>query len=180
MKGIIFTTFNKMIEEKFGMNMWEELIDKTAPESDGVYVATASYPDSELINMVVCLSEKTNTPVENLIHAFGEYAFHELVSAYPKFAEGKTIKEFLKSIHGVVHVEVKKLYPEVELPDFYYEDPEENKLIMEYHSKRELPSLAAGLIQGAADHFKVKIDQKVEEIKENDKTYHRFELTFLP
>jgi hypothetical protein len=35
MKGIIFTVFNKLVEEKFGLQVWDQLIQATKPASEG-------------------------------------------------------------------------------------------------------------------------------------------------
>jgi hypothetical protein len=53
MKGIVFTTLNDMVEEKFGLETWEALLDKVHPESKGVYTAGGTYKDAELISYVM-------------------------------------------------------------------------------------------------------------------------------
>ena len=60
------------------MEQWNELLDKTAPASQGIYTSGEQYEDSELINMVVALSEKTGLPAEKLVEAFGMYLFDKL------------------------------------------------------------------------------------------------------
>ncbi|MCG8436359.1 MAG: heme NO-binding domain-containing protein [Gammaproteobacteria bacterium] len=158
MKGVVFTTFNKMIEEKFGMDVWDELIEKTQPESGGVYTSSDTYPDEELYAYIGELSKMTGAEVPDLIRTFGGYKMQQLHAAYPDFFKDKSIKEFLKSVHGYIHVEVKKLYPKALLPDFEYEDPAPDELIMIYRSERKLCVLAEGLIGGASEVFKTAID----------------------
>ena len=152
MKGVIFNVFNQMIEEKFGLETWQELIDKTNPSSGGIYTSIDTYSTNELFSMVVALSQLKNIPVEALVLAFGEYAFVQLAKLYPQFFKGKDIKQFLLSIHGHIHVEVEKLYPGAELPSFTYEEPSANQLVMIYSSPRKLCKLAEGLIEGADGH----------------------------
>jgi hypothetical protein len=58
MQGSIFTAFSDMIVDKLGMEQWNELLEKTAPESQGFYTNGEQYADTELINMVVfCLKK---------------------------------------------------------------------------------------------------------------------------
>lgn len=162
MQGAIFTTFSEMIIEKMGMEQWNELLDKTQPESQGVYTKGDQYEDSELVNMVVALSEKTSIPAEQLIQAFGEYLFSSLYESSPAdVSQVKTLREFLLMIHSVIHVEVKRIHPNAYLPKFEYEDGENGALIMYYTSKRKLCHASIGLIYGAAKQFKetIKISQ---------------------
>lgn len=177
MKGIIFTTFTKMIEEKFGLEMLDELIVNTKPKSEGIYISTATYEDAELINMVVYLSKKIDVPVEDLVRTFGHFTFQVLSKSFPHFLENKTFKDFILSVHDVVHVEVKKLYPEAELPTFIYKNIKDNSLTMKYISNRNLPTLAEGLIQGAADYYNKNVKITLTECSEENNCYN-IELSF--
>ena len=83
------------------------------------------------------------------------------------------------SVHGIIHVEVKKLYPDANLPQFLSEEPSEDKLIMIYRSPRNLPSLAEGLIDGAAKRFNQEIERKTIKIdSDTDEAMYRFEIKF--
>lgn len=158
MHGSIFTTFSEMVIEKMGMPQWNELIDKTQPESQGIYTIGEQYEDSELVNMVVALSEKTGLPAEQLIQAFGEYLFASLYESCPTdISKIKSLREFLLVIDAVIHVEVKRLHPNAYLPKFEYEDGKDGELIMYYSSKRKLCHASIGLIYGAAKQFEQTI-----------------------
>lgn len=153
MKGMVFTMLGEMIEEKFGLETWDDLIDETDPESDGIYVSTDIYPDQELLAYVAALSKRLDTPANDLVFAFGEHLLGRFAEIHPEFFENLSIKEFLKSVHDVIHVEVKKLHPDAVLPHFDYEDSGGNELVMLYRSPRGLCALAEGLIEGAAKHY---------------------------
>ena len=154
MQGTVFTTFSNMIIEKMGMEMLDDLIDETHPESGGIYTAGGNYADSELINMVAALSTKTNIPAGDLVKAFGNYLFETLYCSSPAdISQINDLKTFLLSIDGVIHKEVKRLYPQAYLPSFSYNDPGGNTLEIFYQSDRQLCELAEGLIIGAAEHF---------------------------
>lgn len=159
MQGSIFTAFSDMIIDKMGMEQWNELIDKTEPASQGMYTRGEQYEDSELINMVVALSEKTGVPAENLVEAFGQYLFKSLYKNSPVDVSNiNNLRDFLLAIDGVIHVEVKRLHPQAYLPKFEYEDGDNNDLIMYYSSKRKLCHASIGLIKGAAKQFKEEIE----------------------
>lgn len=89
-----------------------------------------------------------------------------------------TLKEFLKSIDGTIHVEVEKLYPDETLPTISYEEPAANQLVMVYRSHRRLCHFAMGLIQGAAQHFKKKITIKQTHCMLKKDDHCRLEITF--
>lgn len=159
MQGSIFTAFSDMIIEKMGMEQWNELLEKTEPASQGFYTTGEQYEDSELVNMVLALSEKTGIEAPKLIQAFGQYLFDSLYENCPTDVSNITeLREFLLSIHDVIHVEVKRLHPTAYLPKFEYEDGDNNDLIMYYSSKRKLCHASIGLIYGAANKFKEKVD----------------------
>lgn len=154
MQGAVFTAFSDMIIEKMGMEMLDELIDATEPESGGIYTAGGNYADSELINMVGALSQKTNVPAGELVRAFGNYLFKKLYDSCPTdISEITDLKVFLLSIDSVIHKEVERLYPQAYLPTFSFEEQEDGHLVIYYNSDRELCELAEGLIVGASEHF---------------------------
>lgn len=157
MKGVVFNAFNTLVEELYGLEMWDTLISETKPQSAGAYTSVGTYEDSELINYVVLLAQKTNVPISDLIKTFGIHLQHTLLKSYPHFAENKNFKQFVYSINDVIHVEVRKLYPEVILPNFTYEEIDEKTFMMEYNSPRSLCKLAEGLLIGAAEHFNTDI-----------------------
>jgi len=157
MKGIVFNVLEEMVIDQCGMDTWNEILQQL--QVAGIYTATESYPDEELFSLVTCISDKTQIPPETLISAFGEFLFDRLAAKYPVFIEAEpTLKGFLKSVHSVIHIEVRKLYDNPNLPDFDYEDQAANTLLMRYTSPRKLCILAEGLIRGAAKHYETDIE----------------------
>ncbi len=177
MKGIVFTVFNKMVEETFGENMWEDLLDDVDPESGGIYTTAGTYEAGELLGYVGALAQRTGEAPENLVRAFGKYMLKQLAGVYPQLFEGHNLKSFLMSVHDVIHVEVQKLYPGAELPTFTYEDPGGDELVMKYQSPRKLCVLAEGLMDGAAEHFNTKLERKHETCMHKGDDHCRFELS---
>jgi len=154
MKGLVFTEFMSMVGDKFGEDMVDDLIDDTAPASGGAYTAVGTYHHEELVNMVVALSEKVDAPVPALINAFGHHLGGVFTAKFPDFfAEVDTTLDFLKKIDNHIHVEVKKLYPDAELPVFNFDDsnPDEFKLV--YSSERGFADLAQGLIESTSSYY---------------------------
>lgn len=157
MKGIVFNLLNDLVEEQFGMDVWDDLIEATSPSSKGIYTSVEVYPDEELLAYVAAISRHTGAPAEDVVRMFGAYMMGRFAQIHPDFFSGHTAKTFLKSVHDVIHVEVRKLHPDVVLPEFTYEDKSHNELTMHYHSPRKLCHLAEGLIGGAAKIFAVEV-----------------------
>lgn len=177
MKGIVFTEFLAMVEEKFGYETVDEIISKSDLPNDGAYSAVGTYKHQELVRMVVALHEKSGIPIPDLIRTYGNYFFNVLESNYGAFFERvPNLFAFLQSIHGHIHVEVKKLYPEAELPAFEVVELTEQKMVMIYSSERKLSDFAEGLLENAASYFNEKVTIKKSFIKD-DGSEVRFEIT---
>ena len=178
MKGMVFNMLNDMVEERFGMDAWDQLLDETQPESGGIYTSVEVYPDTEIVAYVVAISGMIDKPIPEVLHAFGHYMMGRFAGIHPEFFEGHTAKSFLKSVHDVIHVEVRKLHPDVILPEFTYEEPADDKLVMHYHSPRQMCHLAEGLIDAAGDHFGVEIKREHPVCMHNGADHCRIELSF--
>jgi hypothetical protein len=59
----------------------------------------------------------------------------------------------LAGIEAVIHVEVRKLYPDAELPVFNVSRPDAQTLVLDYRSPRCLDALAHGLIDACVERF---------------------------
>ncbi|MER0438781.1 heme NO-binding domain-containing protein [Emticicia sp. W12TSBA100-4] len=164
MKGIIFTEFFEMVEQKFDYTMVDKLLTNTQLPSGGVYTAVGTYSHTEMVSLVVSLSQETSIPIPDLLKVFGGYLFKIFSKSYSHFIENAPDAfTFLKSIHNYIHVEVRKLYPDAELPHFEIEHPQPNILVMDYHSIRKMSDLAFGLIEACLEHFEenASISQEV-------------------
>jgi hypothetical protein len=161
MKGVVFTEYMEFIEDQFGFDVVDDMIEKAGVS--GIYTQAGNYPFEELYQMVVSLSEIVNAPAPALIEAFGKNIFKKLIVIYPKPVQAySTAFEFIAHIDNVVHPEVKKLYPETELPTFNLESVNETKLVTTYSSTKPLMDLAKGLMEGCAEHYGEDIDISYE------------------
>ncbi|RMA82598.1 heme NO-binding domain-containing protein [Umboniibacter marinipuniceus] len=175
MKGVVFTEFFELVETAFGEDVLDDMIDNADLDSDGVYTAVGKYDHNDMVKLVVALSAETDIPVPDLIETYGKHLFGRFVVMYPGFFEGvSSTYAFLARIDDHIHVEVKKLYPDAELPvfDAKIEGP---KMTMIYDSKRPFGYLAKGLLNGCIEHFGESIEITRADISE-DMTAATFEL----
>jgi hypothetical protein len=159
MRGLIFNYLEDFVEENFGIETWNALIETSNLETEkGAYVRHESYPDSDLFSLVSTASKALKTPPEDILQSFGEAVLYFFKKDFPKYFESDiTAKDFLLSIHCVIHVEVKRLFPDSSPPAFEYENPCENQLVMHYHSNRKLCHLLRGLLKGVSKVFDTEI-----------------------
>ncbi len=155
MKGAIFIAFNQMVEDVVGIRAWEQLLQEVAPASGGIYTSVEDVDDTELFALVEALADIIGQPMAALVESFGCYLFSFLNEKYPVFtASEPNFFSFIKSIDGVIHKEVRKLYSNTQLPSISCEQLDDKTLEMTYYSPKKLCILAEGLIRGAADYYK--------------------------
>lgn len=174
MKGMVFTEFLDMVEETFSIDMVDDIIDAANPKSGGAYTSVGVYDHQELVDMVIALSERTDIAPDDLVKAFGQHLFKVFFEKFPSFF--KDINDsftFLSSVEDYIHPEVKKLYPDAQLPRFDCQR-EGNTLNMIYHSSRHFSDLAEGLIIACARHYGEQVEVKREMLDENSA---RFQIT---
>ncbi len=176
MKGIIFTEFLEMVESKFGLEVVDTIIEDSNLASEGIYTSVGTYEFAEMISLITNLSNNVKVPQGDLIYAFGLYLFTSLVKAHPDVVDGyKSPIVLLSSIEDHIHVHVKKLYPESELPTFKILEKTEDSISLIYCSTRGLYRLAHGLIEKSFQHFNKTASVKYSLIKD-DGTEVKFDI----
>jgi hypothetical protein len=178
MKGIVYTEFLEMVETKFSIELAEQMIEGCQLPSGGSYTAVGTYDHRELLQLVGQLSQLTGIQVPKLVQAFGQHLFGRFSVAYPHLFEGiDGTLDFLQRVDGYIHVEVRKLYPDAQLPRFDTRLTGPNKLELIYHSQLPFGDLAEGLIRGCAAHFGEEIEILRQACSENEGGGTRFMLT---
>ncbi len=180
MKGVVFTEFLEMVDEKFSPETTERIIENADLASNGAYTAVGTYDHMELVQLVVKLAAETGAEVSDLVRVFGEHFFHRLIALYPHFVDDEQdVFSFLESVENYIHIEVRKLYPDADLPSVKTERPNNDELVLLYESKRCLADAAHGLILGCLDHFNVKDNISIarEDESEGKGSRVRFKLS---
>jgi hypothetical protein len=174
MKGIIFNEFLEFAEENFGFEIANSIIEPDKFQSKGIYSSVGTYDFLELKKMIENLSKTVKVKQDKLLKDFGEYmsmVFHKNYSTF--FERANSLFDFLFSLENIIHVEVKKLYPDANLPSFEYLEKTNNRMILIYNSDKRLFDLAWGLINGVSMIYNEKIIISMEMI-ETDGTKVKF------
>lgn len=177
MKGIVFKEFIDLVENQFGADVADKIIEENELDSDGAYTSVGTYNHEEILKLVTSLSKASKIPVSGLVKTFGKHLIKVFTKGFPNFFAKDNCFEFLKSIDDSIHVEVKKLYPDAELPKFTHNEPEDGKLNLHYESSRPFADLAEGLIEGAIEHYGEKIELNVEDPDNLSATKRTFQLS---
>lgn len=184
MLGMIYTEFLNMAEQTFGEEITEEMIVQSLPNlpSKAVYTSVGNYSHNEIIVLVTQLSALTDLSATDLVKTFGTHLFGRFHSRYPEmFADGEDAFTFLEKVEGYIHVNVRSLYPEAQLPSFTCQREGNDVLIMDYRSQRPFATLAHGMILGCLSYFNEEgtvLGDALDESKlDGFSAGHRFKIT---
>ena len=177
MKGIVFTEFTGFVERRFGLAMVDRLILETAPCSGGVYTSVGTYDAGELIAMAARLSEITDVSVSALVKEFGGHLFqHFVISHASTMGNVSSSEALLRSVDDHIHVEVRKLFPDAELPKIEFVKLSDSTCNVLYQSSRPFADLAEGLIDASIRHFGEAIQLSRQDLEPFDGTHAVFHL----
>lgn len=175
MKGMVFTEFLEFVERQFGEDMVDDVIEAADVPSGGAYTSVGTYSHGEMVALVVALAEKTGAPAEALVRDFGEALSETFAREFPDFfRRAGNLFDFLTSIEDHIHVEVRKLYPDAELPTFTVESRTPARLVIVYRSPRKMGHLSEGLIIGSARQYDVDVRVRSEHLEAGDGLAVRF------
>jgi hypothetical protein len=73
MKGIVFTEFLEMVEDTFGLETTDTIIENSKLPSEGIYTSVGTYDFNEMVSLLTSLSEEVNIPANDLLYTFGLY-----------------------------------------------------------------------------------------------------------
>lgn len=176
MKGIVFTNFLEMVENHFGYELVNQLIENSDLPSKGVYTSVGTYEHSEMVKLITGLHERTGIPTSNLLREFGQYLFPVLAKNYNHFIQGaNNAFELIEGIDNYIHVEVHKLYPDAELPHFDVEKINDTHFVLIYHSDRRMGDFAHGLLLACLDYYQQKADIHILQLNDEGSKV-RFEI----
>lgn len=167
MKGIIFTEFLELVEDKFGLAMVDKIINQSELKSGGAYTSVGTYEFTEMLQLISHLSENTDISVDDLLMVYSEHLFAVLVKTHPDLVSHyKTPMDLLASIENHIHVEVQKIYPEAQLPTFDIEERSDTKMVMVYKSDKALYMLGKGLMLETFKLFKVPVNIEFQKLND--------------
>ncbi|MCA8960386.1 MAG: heme NO-binding domain-containing protein [Planctomycetes bacterium] len=178
MKGVIFCEFIELVESTFGLEVVDDILRIAAPANGGAYTRVGTYDHADLVDMSVALSGRVQIPLAELLETFGRALYSRLADSRPDLTADTTVIDILERLDGVIHADVRKLYPEAELPRFDCRRIGEDTFRIEYRSDRPFARVAYGLILGCGERLAQRL--VVEIVSESgDGTAACFTVTVL-
>lgn len=168
MRGVVFTELLEFVENALGFDVADKMIEMAKLSNHGAFSQGGNYPFDHMVKLLESLSKITGKSPNELLYIFGEHLFSILVKLYAKDIKNRGGSlEFIDSVDSFVHIEVKKLYPDVDLPRFITEEKSEKHLVLIYESEKKLEAFAHGLIIACGKYFDEILDVKYETISQN-------------
>lgn len=154
MLGMVFTEFIELVEEKFSPEVADAMLTEAGAPHGGAYTAVGYYPFDEMAGMVGILARRTGVAADELLRQFGHHLLGRFSQGHGAlFARHAGLFDFVASIDGGIHVEVRKLYDRATLPRFSVLGGDDRTMRLLYQSPRGLDALAQGLLEASAAHF---------------------------
>lgn len=152
MKGIIFNLAEEVVRTGHGEDAWDAVLERAGLE--GTWTSLGDYPDEHLSRVVSAAAGLLGVDEQAVLRIVGQGSMPVLARRYPHFFEPHAdALSFILTLNGLIHPEVKKLYPGATPPDFGVEEAGDGTVVLSYTSARRLCALAEGFIQGAAEHY---------------------------
>lgn len=82
MKGIVFTQFLELVEERYGLEVVDKIIYQSKLESQGIYTSIGTYSFSEMLQLLENLRDYTGISIDNLLLIYGEHFFSVIETSY--------------------------------------------------------------------------------------------------
>lgn len=159
MLGMVFTELVEMVEDRFSPEIADQMLVAADLPHGGSYTAVGYYPHEEIVRLVVALSQITGAPVDTLVQAFGRHLAGVFSANYAGFFSDKpTAFDLIASIDAEIHREVRKLYPDAQLPQFEVLRRDQRSIELAYRSPRSMEALATGLLEGVGDFYRTPLD----------------------
>ncbi len=173
--GSIFFLLKKFVLHVYSEETWQQFLTEAGRDKAFEYIITESYPIEEIETIVATASRHSGLSVHTLQEKFGEWLVPDLFHVYAAYLDPswKTY-EVLINTEEVFHGAVRKLNSTANPPVLHVSEVRDDLLIIDYHSKRKMGSLAVGIIKGIARYYKE--DDRIEVTPTTDPDAERVQI----
>ncbi|HJU89980.1 MAG TPA: heme NO-binding domain-containing protein [Gemmatimonadaceae bacterium] len=154
MHGLIHAELRRFVTTNLGSAAWDAMLTESGVGTKA-YLATAVYPDAEIVALVGAAVKLTGLPAGKLLHDFGEFMAPTLIGTYKAFVkpEWKTL-DLLENTERTIHKVVRMKDAGAQPPHLRATRPSTDEVIIEYDSPRKMCDVAKGIVKGVAAYYK--------------------------
>ena len=160
MKGSIAKCFSELVKTSFGEDKWKEILIQSGESPNMIVNAISDIDDQRFFKLIESACEVLNLSKQQAYDAFGDYFVNiyapKLYGMYYKF---RNAKEFILGMDNV-HNSVTKMIPNAFPPRFKIDRVDEDTIIVNYKSPRNMIDLYIGLTKGVGKYFNTSIGIK--------------------
>ena len=155
MYGLINSSLQNMIREKFGDETWNKILSASGVPEDS-FLSMRSYDDAITYDLVGAASAVLDASAEDCMQMFGEWWVLETAArSYGPLmdAAGQDLVQFLNNMNAL-HDHITGTFINYVPPEFRVESIDDNHHRIHYISKRQgLTPFVVGLLKGLATRF---------------------------
>jgi len=160
MYGLINSSLQSMIRDKFGEEQWQAVLKESGVPEDS-FLTMRSYDDKITYDLAGAASAVLGAPVETCLELFGEYWVLETASkSYGPLldAAGNNMVDFLNNMNGL-HDRITGTFLNYVPPSFRVDETDDGRYLIHYESEREgLTPFVVGLLKGLATRFESDLE----------------------
>lgn len=147
MKGIIFVELMNFMDERFGADFTERVVERAGLPNEAAFTTIGNYPSEYAGTLVASASGLADADAAGLCEAFGRYLFQRFEVRFPHLLKRYgSSRELLDHVQSHIHEEVKVIYPGATPPSVTTQECEEG-FVVAYRSHRAFAHIAYGLVQ---------------------------------
>jgi guanylate cyclase soluble subunit beta len=180
MYGLINSSLQSMIREKFGEEQWNRVLVASGVPEDS-FLSMRSYDDAVTYDLVAAASAVLGESAEACMEMFGEWWVLETAAkSYGPLMEasGRDLVQFLRNMNAL-HDRITGTFINYVPPEFRVESMNDGRHRIHYISKREgLTPFVVGLLHGLATRFDSELEiHSQEALKVTSGEHTVFEVT---
>jgi hypothetical protein len=176
MYGMVNRGLEQMVRSWHSDAAWELVKTRADVDIEG-FISMTRYPDEMTYALVDAASVVLETPVPEVLRAFGHYWVTE--SAAQVYGElmtlcGRSLPEFLRNLDSM-HGRLVLAFPKFEPPSFKVTDETATSLVLHYYSERAaLGPFVVGLVEGLAHRFGTEAQVEIVSSRDGGADHEAF------
>jgi hypothetical protein len=171
MKGFFFTKFLELVEENYGLEMVRKITNEATLKSQGIFDPLGTYSNSEMAQLLQCLSKNTGVSINNLLLIYEKYFFTDIEKKYQSLIATSAVpNQMISRIEDNIQTMVKEIYPDVELPFLKINKKTDKEPIIKLKFRKP-PYFRLDLMNKTFKYFNLKASLVQQKVKADNQEF---------